>query len=279
MSGSTAGTTERAPGLGPTATDAPSRASRRVRVYRHKPGVSGPRYETFEVPPEAGATVLDALLWIRRHRDPSLMLRHSCLHASCGTCGMRIEGREGLACVTYLEELGSGEITVEPLANFAVVGDLVVDMESSYLRLRAVGRPLLRASELCPGSQPAEGIEELTRFEDCIECGLCLSACPIVATDPRYLGPAGLAAAWRRIAEPRGLPVGPIRSLVDDEQGVWRCHTAWECSEACPSNVDPAGSIMRLRRAVVFGREGGRTDDGQRTDDGERMAEREEVER
>ncbi len=231
---------------------------RRLRVYRHKPGVSGPRFDTFDVPAEAGTTVLDALLWIRRHRDPSLMVRHSCLHASCGTCGVRIEGREALACVTSLDELGADDIRVEPLANLPVVGDLVVDMEPSYLRLRAVGRPLVRASELCPGSQPAEGVGEASRFEDCIECGLCLSACPIVATDPRYLGPAGLAAAWRRIAEPRGLPTGPVRSLVDDEQGVWRCHTAWECSEACPSNVDPAGSIMRLRRALVFGRSDGR---------------------
>lgn len=235
------------PGIGP----APS--TRRLRVYRHKPGVSGPRFETFEVPAEAGSTVLDALLWIRRVRDPSLMIRHSCLHASCGTCGMRIAGREALACVTFLDELGPGAVTVEPLANFPLVGDLVVDMEPSYARLRAVGRPLVRESELNPGSRPAEGIAGVSRFEDCIECGLCLSACPIVATDPRYLGPAGLAAAWRRTAEPRGLPVGPVLALAGDEHGVWRCHTAWECSEACPSNVDPAGSIMRLRRAITLG--------------------------
>ncbi len=229
-------------------------STRRLRVYREKPGLSAPHFETFEVPAEAGATVLDALLWIRRRRDPSLMLRHSCLHASCGTCGMRIAGREALACVTFLDELGSGEVTVEPLANFPLVGDLVVDMEPSYARLRAIGRPLVRESELSPGSRPAEGIAVAARFEDCIECGLCLSACPIVATDPRYLGPAGLAAAWRRVVEPRGLPVGPVLALADDDQGVWRCHTAWECSEACPSNVDPAGSIMRLRRTVVADR-------------------------
>ncbi len=226
----------------------------RLRIYRHKPGAAPPRFETYEVPAAAGATVLDALLWIRRERDPSLMLRHSCLHASCGTCGMRIAGRERLACVTFLEDLGPGEITVEPLANFPLLGDLVVDMEPSYARLRAVGRPLVRESELCPDSHPAEGVAGPARFEDCIECGLCLSACPIVASDRRYLGPAGLAAAWRRVAEPRELPLGPVLALADDEQGVWRCHTAWECTEACPSNVDPAGSIMRLRRAIVLER-------------------------
>ncbi|MER3418982.1 MAG: succinate dehydrogenase iron-sulfur subunit [Chloroflexota bacterium] len=227
----------------------------RLRIRRQKVG-GGPRFETYEVPVTAGATLLDALLWVRRHRDPGLMVRHSCLHASCGTCGMRIAGRERLACVTFLEDLGSGEISVEPLANFPLVGDLVVDMEPSYARLRAVARPLVRESELCPDSRPADGVAGPARFEDCIECGLCLSACPIVATDPRYLGPAGLAAAWRRVAEPRRLPVGPVLALADDVQGVWRCHTAWECSEACPSNVDPAGSIMRLRRTLVFG--GGR---------------------
>jgi len=228
-------------------------APARLRVYRHKPGAAAaPRFEIYEVPASAGATVLDALLWIRRHRDPGLMVRHSCLHASCGTCGMRIAGREALACVTSLAELGPGEVTVEPLANLPLVGDLVVDMEPSYARLRAIGRPLVRESELRPEGRPAEGIPGPTRFEDCIECGLCLSACPIVATDPRYLGPAGLAAAWRSVEEPRGGAVGRVLALADDEQGVWRCHTAWECTEACPSNVDPAGSIMRLRRAIVL---------------------------
>lgn len=236
-------------GTGPGAV-----TTRRLRVYRHKPGIAPPRFETYEVPSAAGATVLDALLWIRRERDPSLMLRHSCLHASCGTCGMRIDGREGLACVTFLDDLGPGEITVEPMANLPLLADLVVDMEPSYARLRAVGRPLVRESELCPDSRPAEGVVGPARFEDCIECGLCLSACPIVATDPRYLGPIGLAAAWRSVAEPRGREAGQVLALADDEQGVWRCHTAWECTEACPSNVDPAGSIMRLRRAIVLER-------------------------
>ena len=175
-------------------------------------------------------TVLDALLAIRRRKDPGLTVRHSCLHGSCGTCGMRVNGREVLACVTRLQGLGD-PVVVEPLAGARVVGDLVVDMEPLYRRLEPVGRPLLRASEragpdraeaaAAPGAGPV--LEELERFEDCIECGLCLSACP-VAGDSRFLGPAALAAAERVLEEPRGTDGRAVLGLVDDAHGAWRCH-------------------------------------------------------
>jgi succinate dehydrogenase / fumarate reductase iron-sulfur subunit len=164
---------------------------------------------------------------------------------------MRIDGQEGLACVTAIG--GRSEVTVEPLGNLPVVSDLVVDMDGFYSRLDPVDRPLIQASETAPEVLP-EGVDGYTRFEDCIECGICLAACPIAGSDPRYVGPAALAAAWRVVDEPRGAATGPIIALMDDEQAAWRCHVAWECSEACPSNVDPAGAIMQLRRAAVGAR-------------------------
>lgn len=218
-----------------------------LRVFRWTPGDPAPHWDEFEVDAAPRTTVLDALLAVRRHHDPTLAFRHSCLHASCGTCGVLVNGRESLACVTPLAPPG-GEVTVEPLRNAPLMGDLVVDMGDFYERYERAGRPLIRASEL-PAPRPAS--PPATRLESCIECGLCVSACPVSGTDPAYLGPAALAAAWRAVEEPRGADPGAALALVDHEQGCWRCHVAFECSAACPAGVDPAGSIMRLRRRLV----------------------------
>ena len=159
---------------------------------------------------------------------------------------MRVDGKEGLACVTKVAE--GDEIMVEPLANLPVVSDLVVDMDVFYDELRRA--PAARWSgppRRSPAPRRPRASTSYTRYEDCIECGICLSACPIAGTDPRYVGPAALAAAWRVVEEPRGRHPAPSSRLMDDEQAVWRCHVAWECSEACPSGVDPAGAIMRMR--------------------------------
>jgi succinate dehydrogenase / fumarate reductase iron-sulfur subunit len=164
---------------------------------------------------------------------------------------MRVNGKEGLACVTKVGE--GAEVTVEPLAGLPVVSDLVVDMGPFYDQLDPVDRPLIRSSETVPEVLP-DGIDGYTRYEDCIECGICLSACPIAGSDSRYVGPAALAAAWRAVEEPRGLDPASLVNLMDDDQAAWRCHVAWECSEACPSGVDPAGAIMRMRRAAVGAR-------------------------
>lgn len=247
----------------PTAATAPAPDGRpvRFRVFRWKQGDEAPHFDEFTVPIASRTTVLDALVAIRTRRDPTLTLRHSCFHASCGTCGMRVNEREVLACVTNVQELDAPVVKVEPIANQSLVSDLATDMLDFYGRFDVVARPLIRTSEVNPGAALAEGIEAYNRYEDCIECGLCLSACPIVASDPRYLGPAALAAAWRAVDEPRGHDPRQALLLTDDAQGSWRCHLAFECSEACPSNVDPAAAIMRLRRRsagervrTIFGR-------------------------
>jgi succinate dehydrogenase / fumarate reductase iron-sulfur subunit len=228
-----------------------------LKIFRSGPGDRTRRYDEFRVPVGPRTTVLDALLAVRRRHDPSLTLRHSCLHGSCGTCGMRVNGREVLACVTRLDGLGD-PVVIEPLAGAPVVGDLVMDMTSFYRRLEPAGRPLVRASErseedveaASPASGPGRVPEDLERFEDCIECGLCLSACPI-AGDPRFLGPAALSAAERVLAEPRGADPRAVRGWADDAHGAWRCHAAFECSAVCPAGVDPGRAIMRLRRRLL----------------------------
>jgi succinate dehydrogenase / fumarate reductase, iron-sulfur subunit len=225
--------------------------TRRFRIARLRHGAARPHLDEFDVAVGPDATLLDALREIRSHHDRSLTLRYSCCHASCGTCGMRVNGREVLACVTSLASLGAGPILVQPLANARVEHDLVVDMRDLYDSLEPAGRPLIRQDERLAGQGTDEPVLPFARYEDCIECGLCVSACPIAGSDSAYLGPAALAAAWRTVAEPRGADPSRVRAWVDDEQGCWRCHASFECTEVCPSGVDPAGATMALRRELT----------------------------
>ncbi len=137
-----------------------------------------------------------------------------------------------------------------------MIADLVVDMTSFIDRFPSP-HPATRGSESPSTAEAPSGIDEFERFEDCIECGLCLSACPVAATDDSYVGPAALAYAQRMLEEPRGADVGPILQWADGDNAAWRCHAAFECTEACPSNVRPAQRIMQLRRALNAG--GGRS--------------------
>jgi succinate dehydrogenase / fumarate reductase, iron-sulfur subunit len=235
-----------------TATEQQAPAQvRRFRITRRRHGGGRPRVDEFDVAAGPDTTLLDALREIRSHQDQSLTLRYSCCHASCGTCGMRANGREVLACVTPLASLGSGPITVEPLANARVEHDLVVDMRDLYESLEPAQRPLIRQDECLAGQEGNQPSPGFARYEDCLECGLCVSACPIAGSDPAYLGPAALAAAWRSVAEPRGADPSDVLAWVDDEQGCWRCHASFECTEVCPSGVDPAGAVMALRRELT----------------------------
>jgi succinate dehydrogenase iron-sulfur subunit len=212
--------------------------TRRLRVYRYKRDGSRAHFDEFDVPVAPHTTILDALRWIQLHRDPSLTLRHSCMHASCGTCGLRVDGRERLACVCDVAPLGD-EITVEPLANLPVLSDLVVDMGDFFTRFPQP-HPIIRSV--------ADG-QPYVRLEDCIECGLCLSACPIAASSRRYVGPAALAAGQRLLEERRGADAQDVLAWAGRPGGAWQCHLGLECTAVCPADALPAERIMALRRA------------------------------
>lgn len=222
----------------------------RFEVLRYKSGQESLTYQFFSTAVDEDTTVLAALQDIRRDQDPSLTLRHSCHHASCGTCGMKINGQEQLSCVIKVLDLGTPNVLVEPLDNLPLISDLVVDMSDFYRVYSVPEMPYLRLSELVKDTRLPKGIAQCQRFENCLECGLCVSACPITGSDPDYLGPAALAAAWRVVQEPRDADAKFALEWLDNEHGCWRCHVAYECTEVCPSDVDPGGSIMALRKTI-----------------------------
>lgn len=234
-------------------TNGSERAKRRVnfKILRYKPGfIDPPRYDTFAIEVDERMTVLDALEHIKATQDSTLLYRHSCHHASCGTCAMKANGREDLSCVINVFDLDSDNVVVDPLGSLPLVADLVVDMAAFAERFAPLGMTLVRESEFAKDCEPPAGIEQYTRYEDCVECGACLSACPVANTTPFFIGPAGLAAAYRALTT-GDRPAKQVFAHVDSSEGVWRCHGAMECSAACPSDVDPGGKIMALRRELV----------------------------
>jgi len=217
------------------------------KVFRYKQGEAAAHYDSFMVKTDENTTALVALQGIRRDDAPTLTLRHSCHHGSCGTCGMRVNGEEQLACVVNVQELETPTVVVEPLQNAPLVSDLVVDMAPFFDRYTQPEMPYVRRSDFNPDTAVPQGIKHYTRYENCLECGLCVSACPVMGSDASYLGPAAMAAAWRVVEEPRGSDAEFALNWVDNEHGCWRCHAAYECTAVCPSDVFPAEAIMSLR--------------------------------
>jgi succinate dehydrogenase / fumarate reductase iron-sulfur subunit len=220
------------------------------KVLRYKPGfIDPPRYDTFEVTVGPRTTVLDVLEGIRVEQDSTLMYRHSCHHACCGTCAYKINGQEGMGCVTNVMDLGADEVVVEPLDGLGRIVDLVVDMTDFY-RDYSVEWTYLRDSEWYPEAVRPPEVDNYERFENCIECGCCVSACPVTAAGDFYMGPAVLAAINRELVN-NGSDKKLLLDLAGSERGVWQCHSAFECSAVCPSDVNPAGHIMALRRRLI----------------------------
>jgi succinate dehydrogenase / fumarate reductase, iron-sulfur subunit len=206
------------------------------------------RWQEYSLDISSEAYVLDAIEaagW----QDPTLVFRHACHHASCGSCAVRIQGRERLPCIVRVREASrsGGIIQLEPLRNFPREADLVVDRSTMMDALRAAGMPQLRVVE---SAGLTEESDALLRFENCIECGICVSACPIAGSDAGYLGPAALAAAERVLAGACIEKEPKVRDWVDTRHGVWRCHGIFACSEACPADVDPAAAVMRIRSSL-----------------------------
>ncbi|MDQ7849387.1 MAG: succinate dehydrogenase iron-sulfur subunit [Armatimonadota bacterium] len=227
-----------------------------LRVFRfHPEAAASPRYQDYRVPAAPGMTVLEALVCIKEHLDATLAYRSSCRMGICGSCGMFVNGFPRLACQTQVQTLGS-LVQVGPLPNYPVIRDVVPDLEPMVTHHAAV-RPFIIRDEReqePPTTEylqtPGE-LEAYLQFAYCIKCGLCLAACPTVATDPAFTGPQALAQAYRYSADSRDWGFTARRAAVDHPHGLWRCHLAGACTEACPKGVDPALAIQLLKRLAL----------------------------
>ncbi len=212
-----------------------------------------PYFEEFSHEADKKDSILDALKDIRDRQDPSLAFRYSCREAICGSCSMGINGNILLACRTILESLDSHQIVIEPLPNFEIQKDLVVDMEPFWDALYAI-KPYLLSDRKIPekGYRIEEReMEKIYQFITCILCGSCYSACPVVSRDDRYLGPAALAKLYRFVKDPRDKRHFASWVHINHQSGAWGCDTVFKCNEVCPKDVRPADGIEALRRKLI----------------------------
>jgi len=194
-------------------------------------------------------TVLDALFQILETQDHSLTFRYSCRSAVCGSCAMFINGRYKLACSTLISEIGRNVI-IQPLPHLPIIKDLVVDLTTFFEKYKVI-KPYVVPIKQPPEKewiQSPKQREKINDSTDCILCAACYSSCPSVWTGKKYLGPAAILQAYRFAADSRDGILRDRVELLSSEDGLWRCHTIFNCTEACPKSLNPARFIESLKR-------------------------------
>lgn len=212
------------------------------------------RFQAYAITPRPRMTVLDALTAIQSRQDATLGFRYSCRVGMCGTCALRVNGRPRWACRTRLDGLGE-RITLEPLANFPVLRDLAVDMDPFFdkmTRVRGWAEPSREAAEAPTQISPI-GRErgQIDPHIECITCGICYSACTMVGHEPAFLGPAALNRGYTLVCDSREMGGAERLAELAGEDGVWRCHSQFNCTEACPKGISPATAIHALKRRAT----------------------------
>ena len=225
----------------------------RLAVFRWAPG-EPERIRAYEVEAVADTTVLDALVAVQREQDPTLALRYACRVGMCGSCAMVVNGRERWACRTRLASLGTTTVTVRPLYHFPLIRDLVVDMAPFRARMATVGAALARvddAEEYAVVGRDSRERREIDEAIECIGCGMCLSACTMVAHDPYFPGPAALNRAFTLQHDRRDTARAARWTSLLGDAALPRCHGQGNCTDVCPMGLSPTRSIIRLRQMAV----------------------------
>jgi succinate dehydrogenase / fumarate reductase iron-sulfur subunit len=228
-------------------------------ILRYDPNRDAKPYiQDFQVPVRRGMTVLDGLVYIKENLDGSLAWRSSCRMGVCGSCGMFINSFPRLACQTQILHLESNDIHVKPMPNYDIIKDLVPDVMPMLMKHKSVKPYVIRDDmeelESPTGEyfQSPQELENYIQFSYCIKCGLCLAACPTVATDDEYLGPQALAQVFRYNRDTRDAGNEERYRLIDRSGGPWSCHFAGACSDVCPKGVDPGFAIQLLKRDMLL---------------------------
>jgi succinate dehydrogenase / fumarate reductase iron-sulfur subunit len=233
----------------------------KLRRYDPQSG-EAPYYEEFRVDLEPHRSVLEAILQVKAEQDGSVGIRCSCRAAICGSCGVRINGKPGLACHTHLDKAAKTgvnadgtTILVEPMGNMPVIKDLIVDMDAVHWKKIQRVTPWLINKEPIPEREyvvPHENMVDVTQSMACIQCGACVSDCLSMEVDPLFVGPAASAKAYRFVGDPRDAQqFERLKDLSEDPHGIFDCTHCFNCIEACPKGVAPMSQIMRLRRVAT----------------------------
>ncbi|MFD0152726.1 succinate dehydrogenase iron-sulfur subunit [Streptomyces sp. NPDC055721] len=226
-----------------------------MRIRRFNPEVSDAVvWEDFQIEIDPKERVLDALHKIKWDVDGTLTFRRSCAHGICGSDAMRINGKNRLACKTLIKDINPEKpITVEAIKGLTVLKDLVVDMEPFFQAYRDV-MPFLVTKGNEPTRERLQSAEDRERFDDttkCILCAACTSSCPVFWNDGQYFGPAAIVNAHRFIFDSRDEAGEQRLEILNDKDGVWRCRTTFNCTDACPRGIEVTKAIQEVKRALI----------------------------
>ena len=229
-----------------------------VKIFRYNPEKDQRgNYVTYKVEADPNDRVLDVLEYIKGKTDGALSFRRSCAHGVCGSDAMRINGRNRLACKVLVRDVGAN-ITIEPLLGMKVKKDLIVDMEPFFNNYKKMTPYLVNESPLPEdGRERLQTPEQRARFDEstkCILCGACTTACPSFWANDEYFGPAAFVTAHRFIFDSRDEGASQRLMVLAETDGTVRCHTAYNCTEACPRDIQITKAIGDLKLAMVTGK-------------------------
>ena len=233
-----------------------------VKIHRFNPEINDePVWESFDVPALPTDRVLNLLHYVKWYIDGTLSFRRSCAHGVCGSDAMRINGVNRLSCKVLVRDLlAKGNkhttITIEPIKGLKVLKDLIVDMEPFFEAYRAV-KPYLITYGNEPTKERIQSQADRARFDDttkCILCACCTTSCPVYWSEGTYFGPASFVNAHRFIFDSRDEGAEERLDILNDVEGVWRCRTTFNCTEACPRGIQVTKAIQEVKRALLFKR-------------------------
>jgi succinate dehydrogenase / fumarate reductase iron-sulfur subunit len=215
-----------------------------------------PHYEEYRVDLEQTDRVLDGLNEIKWRQDGTLTYRRSCAHGVCGSDAMRINGRNRLACKVLIKDLPK-HITIEPMLGFTVIKDLVVDLEPFFEKYRSIAPYLINDSPAPADSERLQSPQDRARYDDgtkCILCAACTTSCPPFWANKEFVGPAAIVNAHRFIFDSRDEGAEERLAALNTKNGVWRCRTVFNCTDACPRDIEITRAIEDVKRTLLFGK-------------------------
>ena len=223
-----------------------------LQVARYRPEAeTEPVFQEYQTPCRKDWVVLDALNYIKDYLDGTLSFRWSCRMGVCGSCGMMVNGDPKLTCAAFLKDYYPNPIRVEPLTNFPVIRDLVINFDDFLHKLKEIKAWLIPKEEkpVSTGEylQTPAQLAQYKQYSMCINCMLCYAACPVYGLEPKFLGPAAIALGQRYNLDSRDGAKDQRADFISSSEGIWECTFIGECTRVCPKHVDPAGAIQQAK--------------------------------